>query len=183
MYVLDNPAQGYRGLIFLAQPRTASTTISMELMRMGAKRIGGHHEASDLILEEYYVVSGVRDHVDALLSFYGRESKQGRPVPGTVGLSIHDMEPDQYAEWFLWNHKWVRSQRLYWRYRFVSDAVYHYETLVGDWEHICDRMQIPRLEFTKRYQKSKHPPRLSEAQTLRVNRFFEREREELGYPV
>lgn len=181
MYVLEHPTAKYAGLIFLAQPRTASTTISMELLRRGAKRIGGHHEYTDLaLLDSYYVVTGVRDHLTAVPSFFGRELKQRRPIPGTQIEITKDVTLDQYVEGFLKAHTWVRRGRLYWRYLWMADYIYRYETLVEDWHLICETMNMDDMELSKHYQKSEHPE-LTEDLKRRVHGHFRREREELGY--
>lgn len=131
------------GLCFLAHPRTASRAVRDALAGIGFEAKGAHHDGPDqgYDLSPYQVVFGVRNHWDALVSwwFNARMFKKEK-IPSLGWLAIH-LSQNQY---------YFRPGTLWWFLDQIPDATYfHFENMQVELNVILMAHGLPAVEIPK----------------------------------
>jgi hypothetical protein len=120
-------------LIYLAQPRTASRSVSSYLKEHYAVRnhTGHHHldvrECEWRRADGWQIVTTVRNHFDILVSWWHHNPRWFRP-----------RDPNPTFEVFVWEfarhirNKFVAPGRMYWKYQPFATEILKFETLWDD---------------------------------------------------
>ena len=94
-------------LIFLANPRTASTAVAAALMDIGFEKKGKHHEAYEMG-EAWMTFTAIRNHWDAALSWV---------LAHNFPMSIESLERALDNEYITENEMWsYHDQKITMRY-------------------------------------------------------------------
>ena len=123
-------------IVFLANPRTASTTIGEVLVGLGGWQQGGHHDDAQVIPENALIVQTVRHHCDVLASYWFK---------GQQGVSL-----ETFVETVLTGqHGWFRDTGFYNHWDCEPNYTLRYETLDKDWFNLCSyaglyHIRLPR---------------------------------------
>jgi len=123
-------------LYFLAQPRTASRAVAKVMMDLGAKQSADHHGIGK-IPDGAFVMSTVRNHWDALVSWY-TILQEARNLSLYQWITTHVVTGRTDAARHFIPHK------LYWRYLPYTTYVLRYESLNDD---LCWCLQRHGLTF------------------------------------
>lgn len=156
-------------LLFLAHPRTGSTSVRSALLAMGGEYIHPHHAGfwDDVVQSRYrgeQVVSVVRNPYDAIVSWW---CKRGM----TRGMTLHDWVPSFH------NGNFTRQGRLFY-HAHLSDLVLYYEDDLSE----SFGLDVPLLNVTHNKVKP-FQEYYTQAAIDAVNKRFGKEIEELGYKL
>jgi hypothetical protein len=181
----------HQKLIFLAHPRTASRAVAKALnIWSGFHPVGPHHAGPGGLYEDYRCFTTVRNHWDALASWWWNANGQSpEAVKGKISSAW-------LLRWWSKNKNYfhldpekgvVTKPRLWWFLdSFPPPAILHYETLVDDFHaflgaYKMSPTRIPVVGLNK-FRAGRHYQEVftPEAAEL-VQRTFASEIEELGY--
>lgn len=159
-------------VIFLANPRTASTSIGEALLSMGAQLEGNHHAPPAEIPEGTILAQTIRHHCDVLVSFW---YKGGRGIP-----------LDKYVQMVLdGGHRYLGPDNFYSHWSCEPNFILRYETLDYEWQNFCLITGLPEVPLVQ--TPTNRPPNIKWQSLFAprlLNAVLERyreEMEELGY--
>ena len=157
--------------VFLPIPKTAGTSISAALQSKGKPYILGptrHRVAAELIPPEYFVFTFVRNPFDRLLSYYSFRHGEPRtahrysihPDERKIGFTEWLERLDEFASWPRINREFNLAIKPQWEIvGRIPHFVGKYESLQRDFDHICQRIDMPASEvplLNKTTTKNKH---------------------------
>lgn len=125
-------------VVFLANPRTGSTSIRNAILGHGGKQIDEHHDCPEFIPAGHLLVHTVRHHCDVLVSYW---YKAQRSVPFN---DFVDSVLDGQNGWL-----WPNDFYNHWDHQ--PNYLLRYETLDHGWTELCLFAGLPdiKLERTK----------------------------------
>lgn len=161
-------------VIFLANYRTASTSIAKAIMDAGGEQLGSHHDpvTPEQIPDNALVVHTVRHHCDVLVSYWYKKASQ-TPFPEFVKRVVDG------------HHLYFRPEGFYNHWPVKPNYVLRYETLKFEWEVLCLNAGLPNRTLV--HSNSKRPQsikwQLLFTPTLfdLVSKQYKQEMEEYGY--
>jgi len=111
-------------LVFLANPRTGSTSVAKALMEIGFEQDGTHHSARDI--DGYTTFAVVRNHWDAAVSWvFGKHLGEYKDLDFTVETFEFALDNEYVTEHEMWGY---HKPDLLVRYEFLEldlDIVLH----------------------------------------------------------
>ena len=135
-------------VVYLAQPRTASRACARVLTEWGTNPLGrgGHHayrpkEVEQYKLAGYRVIACVRNHFDAIVSWYHHN-------PRWFDKNRPEMRFGHFARAFPTHslNTYVRPHQMYWGYQRIATHIIHYENLWAEFEAALG-VAIPRTKI------------------------------------
>ncbi len=137
-------------LLYLAHTRVASWATTKALCQIGGKYVQtgqsgggrGHHALFPEVIkyieyEDEPVVCTVRNHYDALVSWWLKYTREGRGQPDfLLFLKSH-----------LDNSPFIQENRLFSRHLCYADHVLRYESLETDLNTLLERVALPRVKL------------------------------------
>jgi len=156
-------------LIFLANPRTASTSVAKALMEIGFTQEGKHHSPLECRLDGWTSFTTVRNHWDAALSWV---------LAHNFPMSVDSLERALDNEYISENEMWGIHAN--------ADHLLEYSTLYRDLSRFLSLFSLPPVRLPKENvsanRKGRHYREFytDETRDYIYNRFKE-EIERLGY--
>lgn len=130
-------------VVFLANPRTASTSIRDAILANGGEQQSDHHATPNYIPENALIVHTVRHHCDVLVSYWYKKAS---------GHPFHKFVESVLAG----HHRWLKADGFYSRWGDLPNYVLRYDTLEYEWANLCLCAGLPEIELPK--TNSKRPP-------------------------
>jgi hypothetical protein len=127
-------------IVFLANPRTGSTSIRNAIIQYGAEQQGQHHDPPTDIPKGAKVIQTIRHHCDVLVSFWYKAQRGN-----TLEQFIFKVIDGKY--------RWLRSEGFYNHWPVHIDVNMNYETLSSDWSKVCDMAGLPNIQLIPTYSK------------------------------
>lgn len=127
-------------VVFLANPRTGSTSIREALLEHGAEQHGQHHSTPDMIPKDALVVQTVRHHCDVLVSYWYK-SASGHPFHKFVNMVLDG------------HHRWLRADGFYSRWGDIPNYILRYDTLDYEWANLCLCAGLPDIKLQRTHTK------------------------------
>lgn len=164
---------------FLAAPRTGSKAIAQALLSRGAIVVGSHHttpEDHDIkITPEWTVCSAVRNHWDALISWWFKIERRGKMAPLAKFI----------PRFILNNPNFVQDGQLYWKTLPHTNTLLRYEWLQADFDYALVKagmapLELPRVIDSKREGRP-YQAFYKSGQVKLVEDYFKAEIKRLGY--
>jgi len=169
--------------IFIHIPKTAGGTIKKIIdfedqlvpCHSSIQMMYDNKRLSNRMIEEYWKFTFVRNPWDRLVSLFFHIKMD--PYPGDPKLSVFDRE----------SIKWIsssprgKSQSSHLKLNGVIDVDYigRFETLIKDWNYICDRLQMNFL--FKIMIKTIHVNHGTKRPKINYRKFYNRETRRLAY--
>ena len=167
---------------FLAAPRTGSKAVAKALVEQrGAILVGSHHSTPDehpeyKIDSDWVVCSSIRNHWDAMISWWFKIERRGRMAPLAVFL------PRFCAN----NHNFVRDGKLWWdTMPYNNTELLRYEWLESDLNNALVGLGLPpvNLPVVTDSKRNGRPYQAfyKSATASWIARYFAKEIEQYGY--
>jgi len=129
-------------VVYLAHPRTASTSTAEALLAIGFEQLGEHHSTIDLRFNDrqWRVFTVVRNHFDAAVSWALRRTKGKRPIT------------PQVLEWALTPpvNRWLPGDTMWHLHSDVADEILYYEDVDEELNQFLARADLPPVTLDRK---------------------------------
>lgn len=164
--------QADQPIIFLANKRTASTSIRNYLLKHGAVQQGWHHDPPTYVPEGSIIFHVVRHHCDVLVSYWYK-SQQGRPFEEFIELVLND------------HHPYFKGTSLYGHWPIKPNWVINYKCFDVEFEYFRNKCNLPQDKLirtpTKRPRYNSWSELFSSELYLKVREKYKKEMKQYGY--
>jgi len=129
-------------LLYLATPRTASTSTALALQKLGARTVrGGHHVGVEAVaeLEDELVFTTIRNPYDALVSWYVRMDRT-RGFPVSMAHFLRKYEHEDFAR--------GDPPSLFYHCR-PGVEVLRWETLQEEFDALLMQLELPTVRLPR----------------------------------